>query len=267
MSSATTATTPTPHLTIYRGFPDQGKYVWSPFVVKLEARLRFAGINNYKTEAGSLGKAPRGKIPYISLQKEDLSEPEWLADTSLIVQRFVDDGLLPDLNDALSTHDQALDLALRALLEDKLYFYQTLERWNDNYYSMRDKVMAAIPYPVRVAVGLLAHRGVMGTLHGQGTARYTPEERDKLRGQIWDSMNTLAAESKNKHAGGDAPFWLLGKEGPTEVDATLFGMIASGLVCVAAPDTQRHVRSHEVLMDYAQRIHDTYFPDYECWEP
>jgi len=32
---------------------------------------------------------------------------------------------------------------------------------------------------------------------------------------------------------GDGPFWALGGDEPTEVDATLFGFIASSLICEA----------------------------------
>ena len=57
---------PPSSITLYRGFPDSGQYTWSPFVTKLETRFRFAGIN-YRVEAGSPLKAPRGKIPYIAV--------------------------------------------------------------------------------------------------------------------------------------------------------------------------------------------------------
>ena len=45
-------------LIIYRGWLEQGKHVWSPFVINLEARLRLAGVS-YMTEAGSALKAER----------------------------------------------------------------------------------------------------------------------------------------------------------------------------------------------------------------
>jgi hypothetical protein len=37
---------------VFRGFKDPGVHVWSPFVNKLEARLRFAGLS-YRVEPGS----------------------------------------------------------------------------------------------------------------------------------------------------------------------------------------------------------------------
>ena len=125
--------TPPLDITLYRGFPGSGKYVWSPFVTKLEARLRFAGLSSsYRTEAGSLSKAPKGKIPYVSIisSKTDAGSgvsagpPTVLADSTLIIQKLVEEGVVEDLNASLSPTEKAHDLALQALLEDKLYFYQ-----------------------------------------------------------------------------------------------------------------------------------------------
>ena len=113
-------------ITIYRSFPGSGMYIWSPFVTKLETRLRFAGLA-YRTEAGSLSKAPKGKIPYVSISSKTDSgsqPPVILADSTLIIERLVEDGVSDDLNAKLSPAEKALDLAVRALLEDKLAFYQ-----------------------------------------------------------------------------------------------------------------------------------------------
>lgn len=116
----------TPVLVVYRGFPERGVYVWSPFVTKLEARLRFARVS-YRIETGSTQQAPRGKIPYVSLSHaDDTTEPIVLADSQLISDALVDEGILPRLNTGLSPAESALDAAVKALVEDKLSFYNVL---------------------------------------------------------------------------------------------------------------------------------------------
>lgn len=120
-------------LTLYRGWPSQGQYVWSPFVTKLEARLRFAGVA-YSTAAGSPRTAPKGNIPYVEFPapKGAADGPvHQMGDSSLITSHFVGMGLVPDLNGPLSMEDKARDLATRALLEDKLYFF------NVSYYDTK----------------------------------------------------------------------------------------------------------------------------------
>jgi hypothetical protein len=110
-----------PTLVVYRGFPERGAYVWSPFVIKLEARLRFARVS-YQIETGSTQKAPRGKIPYISVSHAG-AEPVVLADSQLISDALTDEGVLPKLNEKLSPVENALDSGVKALVEDKLCFY------------------------------------------------------------------------------------------------------------------------------------------------
>ena len=112
-----------PSVTVFRGFPSSASYVWSPFATKLEARLRFAGLA-YKTEQGAPPKGPRGKIPYIAISKTGDTALETVSDTTLISNKLVADGLAEDLNGKVTATEKAQDLAIRALLEDKLYFYQ-----------------------------------------------------------------------------------------------------------------------------------------------
>jgi hypothetical protein len=125
-------------LTVYRGWLDHGKHVWSPFVIKLEARLRFAGIS-YVTEAGSTRTAPKGKIPYVEcrgLRPSNLDDSPsletTLGDSTLIIKNLVECSILPDINAKIPATAKVQDLAIRALLEDKLYFYHV----RSTYYSL-----------------------------------------------------------------------------------------------------------------------------------
>ncbi|KAI1379304.1 hypothetical protein F4677DRAFT_327867 [Hypoxylon crocopeplum] len=271
-----------PDVTVFRGWKESGKYVWSPYVTKLEARFRFADVR-YATDVGSIRAAPKGKVPYVecrnlspvrgsSTVQEESSRPRTLlSDSALIIETLIKWGVLPDLNRDLEPSKRSHDMALRAQLEDKLYFYHTWERWTQNYYVMRDHVLWAIPYLVRVLIGLLIYRNTLATLHGQGTGRFTAEEIAAFRRDIWEGLSSLLITSRSssstnkKSNSGDGPFWILGGDYPTEADACLFGFIVSVLVCTAAPDSQEVVKSHPILLDYASRIHDRYFPDYEKW--
>lgn len=112
-----------PTITVFRGFPEKGCYTWSPFVTKLEARLRFGNVS-YNVDVGSPLKSPRGKLPYITLERDGQSQS--ISDSTLIAKTLIESGYLEDLNCRLSPVEKAQDLSLKALLEDKLYFYQVI---------------------------------------------------------------------------------------------------------------------------------------------
>ncbi|RSL41433.1 hypothetical protein CEP53_012758 [Fusarium sp. AF-6] len=249
-----------PQITLFRGFGEPGTFTWSPFVIKLETRLRFSGIP-YKVGGGSPKTGPRGKIPYIELDTQ-----ERLGDSTFIIKRFIEDGIVEDLNDKLSPKEKAIDLALRALVEDKASFYGTRERWCDNYYTMRSNALAPIPWPLQVLVGFLVHQNVTKVLWGQGTGRFTDDEVAALREEVWESVDALISEARTSGADRDGPFWALGGKEPTEVDASLFAFIASALTCDASPTSGKVVRQYPALLEYAGRIHGKYFPDYKGWD-
>ncbi|KAI0391736.1 hypothetical protein F5Y17DRAFT_439148 [Xylariaceae sp. FL0594] len=280
---------PARKITVFRGWKDTTKFVWSPYVTKLEARLRFGGVA-YTAEAGSPRSAPKGKIPYVEIspplrresEERELEVPitaevagtQVLADSTLITKALCDAGVLPDLNVRLSKAERVHDLALRALLEDKMSFYNSWERWTQNYYTMRDHVLWPIPWAVRVFVGSMVYKKTVATLHGQGTGRFSAEEIAMFRREIWESFADLLHEAKAKtrpkakegeddDADNDEPFWLLGGSEPTEVDAVLFGFVASSLLCTAGPESQAEVKKLPILADYARRIGKRFFSDYE----
>ncbi|PYH99843.1 glutathione S-transferase [Aspergillus ellipticus CBS 707.79] len=255
---------PPPEIILYRGFPTPGIYTWSPFVTKLEARLRFASVT-YTTNCGSPRTAPRGKVPYMRITDPSSRVSTEISDSTLIINSFVEDGVIGDINSGLTPTERILDSGVRVLFEEKLYFLQGYEKWITNHYTMRDHILASIPYPVRVVVGYMIYRKQVATMEGQGVGRFSDEERTAFKRGVWEELNGLLVESRRKSPA-EGPFWVLGGEGPTEADATVFGFVVGALVCTACPETQAIVRGWPVVMEYARRIHDRYFSDYEVWE-
>lgn len=120
---------------------------------------------------------------------------------------------------------------------------QVRERWCDNYETMYNDVLSPVPWPFRTFIGRYIYYRATSTLYGQGTLRYTKDEIEALRHEVWGSINTLLVVSRSRamalvagvedRAVADQPFWILGGVGPTEADPTVFGFIAASLVCEA----------------------------------
>jgi hypothetical protein len=249
-------------LVVHRGADRPGQYVWSPFVTKLEFRHRLSSLP-YACGAAGPFAGPKGKIPWVELFVTG-QEREVLADSSLITTSLVGKGLLGDLNAHLSAREKGRDLAVRAMLEDKLFFYNTHERWIDNYYTMRDYSLSKVPFPQRTLFGYLGYRGIVRKLQDQGTGRFSDEEIRSFRQEIWESVNAFLEDSRKGARSGEC-FWVLGGEEPTEADSTVYGFIASTLVADVGPESKRIVQAFPTVIDYATRIHGHFFPDYEVW--
>lgn len=252
-------------IVLHRGADSRGAFVWSPFVTKLEFRFRYSKIA-YEAGSGIPKSGPTGKIPYIEVNSTGVPT-ETLGDTAFITKRFIGKGLMPDLNADISRRDAGQDLAIKALLEDKLTFCNMHERWIENFYAMRDHNLSAIPYPLRVVVGYMIYRNAVSTLYGQGFGRLSADEIHLFRQEIWQAISDMLQDSKAKTGTGQSCFWIMGGQNPTEADFTVFGFVVSTLMATAAPKSRALVtKEFPTVVDYATRIQQQYFPDYETWK-
>ncbi|KAJ4371003.1 hypothetical protein N0V86_008697 [Didymella sp. IMI 355093] len=253
-------------IVIYRGADLPSQYTWSPFVSKLELRCRLSGLK-YICEIGFPPSGPKGKIPYVEVTLPGQSSVWLSSDSTLIAKDFVSKGLLRNLNADLSAVEKAHDLAIRALMEDKLAFYDTHERWVKNYYVMRDHAMCKLPYPARIIAGTLAYRGIIQRLHEQGTGRFSDVEIAAFTEEIWESVSGLLEASMGKSQDKKECFWILGAAEPSEADTTVFGFVVANLVSDSAPWSGDLLKTKfPTTVEYARRIHKKYFPDYQMWD-
>ena len=96
---------------------------------------------------------------------------------------------------------------------------------------MRSHVLAAIPYPIQILVGLVAYRTVTQTLHGQGTGRFSNDELVAFKTKIWDNVDALLTEStKKRSSNNQEPFWIHGGSAPTEADTVVFGFVIASII-------------------------------------
>ena len=185
-----------------RGWKESNIYGWSPFCTKLELRFRLSGIK-YRYEAGSPPSGPMAKLPYVTISSPSTSSPPYkLGDTTLIARDFINNGLMEDLNADLDETSRTLDLAMQALVEDRLYFYTTRERWTgENYWRQRDEVLGALPWLVRVFIGNLVYRKIKSALYGQGAGRFSDDQAKDFREGIWTRLDALLRESRARRKG------------------------------------------------------------------
>lgn len=234
-------TTPTPLLTLYSGDRVPQTHSLSMFSTKLQLRLRHAHIP-YTTAFATRDDAPRKKLPFIKLAETG----DVISDTALITSHLVAAGHLPDVGAVLSKERRATGYCLQAMVEDRLYYLvvslaipadgwkggglmgQNYERWYEHAAGMREGVFGHLPWGVRHAVGLGAKQYARVMMWFQGTGRFDAEE---VRGLTEEAVGALGGFAEAAREGGKGGlFWILGGEGPSEADFTVFGAVSALLV-------------------------------------
>lgn len=220
------------------GLPDP-----SPFVTKAEVLLKMAGLP-YTTETGGLGKAPKGKLPYI------VDDAETIADSTFI-RWHLEKKYHIDFDPGLNAEQRAIAWAFEKMLEDNLYWAVVHERWMDdgNFQKGPRNFFRAVPAPIRPFVVAMIRRQVRRTLHGQGIGRHSPEE-----------ITALATRSINATADflGAKPY-MMGAE-PTGLDATAFAFVAGILCPVFETPLRIAAERHDNLRNYGDRMTARFYP-------
>jgi glutathione S-transferase len=192
----------------------------SPFCTKLECYLRMAEIP-YKTAAMQLGKAPKGKIPYVVLP-----DGKAMGDSQLIIEHL----------------ERALTTEGKPALDDGAYYFAGMYvRWrtDDGFAAVRDEFKKFVP-------GLiipLIRRDMRKKLHAQGTGRHSLDEVIALGAADLESCAELL---------GDKPF-LLGDR-PRTVDCTVYAYLESLLGFPVDSPLRARIAARANLVDYRKDL-------------
>ena len=184
----------------------------SPFALKLEAWLRLADIPFEIRHSTSLGKAPKGKLPYI-VEGDGTA----IGDSTLIIEHLkASRGIDPDAG--LSSRERAEALALQRLFEDHLYFIGLYSRWIDEegWGPTSEAFFEGVPRPARGLARTMVRERMRRTLHHQGLGRHSREEIYGLaRADLWAATLHL----------GERPFFA--GDRPATIDAVAYGFLAN----------------------------------------
>jgi glutathione S-transferase len=134
----------------------------SPFCMKLECYLRMAEVP-YEIARMQIGKAPKGKIPYIVR-----ADGTRMGDSQLIIKALERERAAagkPTLDAELSARDAALGHLVRRALDEAFYFAAVYVRWEtpDGYAAVREEMTKFLP---RIAMPIV-HRSIRKKLHAQ----------------------------------------------------------------------------------------------------
>ncbi len=231
---------------LYQYDPAFGLPNASPFCMKLETWLRMAELP-FEIPAATLrdlGKAPKGKMPYI----ED--QGKILADSTFIID-YLKASYGDRLDAWLSAEQRAIALAFQRLIEENLYWALVHTRWLEpqGWEKTRVAFFGKLPLPLKWFVPTLARRGLMKELHGHGMGRHSEAEIHAIGKRDITALADFL---------GDKPY-AMGQQ-PCSLDATLYAFLANLVWPPVESVLKQHARQYPQLEAYCQRMRSRYYP-------
>lgn len=231
---------------LYQYEPAMGLPNASPFCMKLENYLRMAQLpfEAPLIKLRDLGKAPKGKLPYID------DNGKTLADSSLIID-YLKATYGDPLDGWLSAEQRALVLAFGRLLEENLYWALLHSRWIEppGWALTRPAFFGSLSWPLKWIIPAIARRGLRQQLHGHGMGRHSAQEIHAI-GQR--DITALADFLGHKR-------YFLGDQ-PCSLDASAYAFLANILWTPLESALKQHAVRYPQLEAYCQRMRSQYYP-------
>lgn len=229
-------------ITLYGWGPMFGCPSPSPFVMKADIQLQMLGVE-FTRAIADLESVPKHKAPYV------IDDGQLIEDSNFIRQHF-EKKLGKPLYAGLSGKDIAASWALERMAEQQLSKIMVCERWliDGNFEKGPSQFFADAPPAARATVIREARKGVATTMLGEGTGRFSDEERMQLA--TWD-IGAIAMHL------GDQPF-LFG-DAPTCADASVAAVLIACATEFFDTPLTGIVREHANLVSYMDRMKARYF--------
>ncbi len=230
-------------ITLHVFGPSMGLPDGSPFVMKAMALLQIAGLE-YRTKRDAPFKAPKGKLPFIDDDGENIAD-------STFIRFHIEKKYGFDYDFGLTPEQKAKAWALEKLCEDHLYWLVVIDRWLDdeNFAKGPAHFFDSAPAPVRPFLRRMVRGKIRKAAYAQGLYRHGPEERRELARRGVAACAALL---------GDGPF-LFGDE-PRGADATFGAFAMSGLSPLVNSAARDAMEAAPNLVAYAKRIEARFFP-------
>ncbi len=216
----------------------------SPFVLKVDAYMRMAGIQ-FKNIASleNLRKAPKGKLPFID------DNGEIIADSQAIIAHFKQKPE-QDLDKDLTDEQRATGYLVTKSLDENLYFVLLYYRWfiDENWIITKDAFFGELPFPLKYFLPGLIRKQVVKALKGQGISRHTNEEIQQILRSSLQSLSDLLG-SRNYFFG----------DKPSSLDATAFAFLAQFILVDLDDQYNQIAREYKALVSYCDRINAEFY--------
>jgi len=216
--------------------PAFGQPAASPFCVKAIGMLNIAGVAWQREDMDDPRKMPNQKLPVIRVNGELIADSENIR-TYLEAQGA-------DFDPGLSDDQKAQSRAIIRMAEEHMYFYQLLDRWDDDavWAILQEEFFGFLPKLLRGLIGGRIRAGTLAATRAQGVGRLSKAERLE---RVEHDLRAITALLTDQFLFGDQI-----TAADLSVAAILQGMIGTP---VATPLQQR-VAQDPTLSAYVDRV-------------
>lgn len=232
-------------ITLHQFNPAFGLPNGSPFCMKVETWLRMAGLpfEAPPMTLSALGRAPKGKMPYI------VDGGTTVADSTFIID-YLKATYGDPLDGWLTAEQRAVALAFQRLMEENLYWALLHTRWFDDagWALTRPAFFDNLPIPLRWIIPPLARRGLRQQIHGQGMGRHSVADILAIGRRDLTAVADFLGDK----------LYLLGEQ-PCTLDATAYAFLANLLWAPQESPLKTHAQQYPQLEAYCQRMRQRYY--------
>ncbi len=229
---------------LYQFAPAFGLPNTSSFCLKLETYLRMVDLPFEPVYTIEMGKAPKGKMPYIEDGESKIGDSNFIID--YLKQTYGD-----RLDANLTPPERAISLAMRRLIEENLYWVMVHDRWMEpaNWETTKVVFFKDLPPILRSIVPNIARQDIKKQLQGHGMGKHSSAEIYAIGLADLGALSDFLA---------DKPFFL-GSD-PTTLDASAYGILANILGSPFDSPLKERVRQLNNIVAYCDRMRDRYYP-------
>jgi len=192
----------------------------SPFVLKIDAYMRMAGIDfESSPDFNNLMKAPKGKLPYIDDEGVIVSD-------SFFIIRHLKKKYGVSLDKHLTDEQKAISKLIIKSLDENFYWCLIYSRWinNDTWPTIRSTLFGDMPFPLKYVVPSVARKGVKSAFIKRGMGKHSDSEILEIAEDTLQNLSVMLSDKT--YFFGDSP---------STLDAATYAFLAQ--VTLAELDT------------------------------
>jgi glutathione S-transferase len=173
----------------------------SPFCLKVEMALTYLGREFEIIEESDPRKAPKGKLPYLLIDKQRMPDSE-------LILEYLDKENGGRLFGDFTAVELAQGTAFTRLTEDHLYWMMVASRWLDEAWfgHIRSGFFGNLPAPIRLLVSNIARRQVRQTYNSHGLGRHSLQEQAQFARRDMQAIASVVSDQGYITGGRLSPF-------------------------------------------------------------